>query len=156
MGQKVKGRYCPRCDASVLGVKNTHRIRNTAAGAMAASGGVVGPLLVSKVEPYLCPNCGGPTEPAPPVEALPRLKDYGRQMSALWRRVVPLCKWLVVPHAGWRLALWPVLLAMGIVVTVLLATAEAAAATWLLVLAPLTVLNIVTGDERRARERAHR
>jgi hypothetical protein len=58
MGQRTKGgMWCKRC-GPVLGVKNTHRVRNAAA--VVIPGGV----LFSKVEAYYCPKCGGKVRPA--------------------------------------------------------------------------------------------
>jgi hypothetical protein len=50
--------YCERCDEPVLAVKNTHRIRNAI-----TTIGFLG--IGAKVEPYLCPNCGGPAKVLP-------------------------------------------------------------------------------------------
>ncbi|MDQ6848154.1 MAG: hypothetical protein M3019_11345 [Candidatus Dormibacteraeota bacterium] len=59
MGQRTKGKmWCKRC-GPVLGVKNTHRIRN--AGAVLA--GPVG-IFFSKVEDYFCSQCGAKVRPA--------------------------------------------------------------------------------------------
>ena len=63
MGQKVKGgMWCQRC-GPVAGVKNTHGVRNTAgvAGTLATAGLS---LLVTKVDRYVCPTCGGPVSSA--------------------------------------------------------------------------------------------
>jgi hypothetical protein len=58
MGQRTKGgMWCKRC-GPVLGVKNTHRVRNTAALVLP------GALLFGKVEGYYCPKCGGKVRPA--------------------------------------------------------------------------------------------
>jgi predicted nucleic acid-binding Zn ribbon protein len=83
---KVQRRFCPT-HGSVLAVKNTHRLRNAAmvvlaawlavvvgvtlAVAGAASLGVAVAVVAtgvavvglgSKVEPYMCPACGGPVK----------------------------------------------------------------------------------------------
>ena len=54
--------WCQRC-GPVLGVKNTHRVRNTGAifGELLLPGAA---LLGSKVESYYCPNCGATVRPA--------------------------------------------------------------------------------------------
>lgn len=53
---KMKGgMYCPACERPVMAVKNTHRLRNTAAIVTAPVG-----FPFAKVEGYICPNCGGP------------------------------------------------------------------------------------------------
>ena len=54
--------WCQRC-GPVLGVKNTHRVRNTGAifGELLLPGAA---LLGSKVESYYCPNCGAKVRPA--------------------------------------------------------------------------------------------
>lgn len=59
MGQKTKGgMWCDTCQRPVMGVKNTHRIRNTlSVGGTFATGGAS--LVGSKVEGYVCPTCGG-------------------------------------------------------------------------------------------------
>src|ERR1035438_3773213 len=59
MGQKNKGgMWCEACDRPVMGVKNTHRIRNTVSvGTTVSTFGVS--LLGAKVEGYVCPTCGG-------------------------------------------------------------------------------------------------
>jgi hypothetical protein len=60
MGQKTKGgMWCPECDRPVMGVKNTHRIRN-AAGLLAAPATGALSLNGLKTEGYICPTCGGP------------------------------------------------------------------------------------------------
>ena len=62
MGQKVKGgMWCPRC-GPVMGVKNTHKARNagSALGELLLPGSA---LFSSKVEGYVCPNCGGRVRP---------------------------------------------------------------------------------------------
>lgn len=61
MGQKTKGgMWCPACDTPVMGVKNMHRVRNTASVGLApATAGLS--LLGSKAEGYVCPTCGGRT-----------------------------------------------------------------------------------------------
>jgi hypothetical protein len=57
MGQRTKGNmWCKRC-GPVLGVKNTHRVRNT--GAVLS-----GAFIFGKVEGYYCPNCGAKVHPA--------------------------------------------------------------------------------------------
>jgi len=58
MGQKNKGgMWCETCDRRVMGVKNTHRLRNTLSlGTSVATAGVS--LFGSKVEGYVCPTCG--------------------------------------------------------------------------------------------------
>jgi hypothetical protein len=48
--------WCQRC-GPVLGVKNTHRVRNT--GAILS-----GAFLLGKVEAYYCPKCGDKVRPA--------------------------------------------------------------------------------------------
>jgi len=48
--------WCKRC-GPVLGVKNTHRVRNT--GAILS-----GAFLFGKVEGYYCPTCGAKVHPA--------------------------------------------------------------------------------------------
>jgi len=58
MGQKTKGgMWCPSCQRPVMGVKNTHRVRNagSVAGVM-ATGGLS--LFAMKSERYVCPICG--------------------------------------------------------------------------------------------------
>ena len=62
MGQRTKGSMWCEVDGPVLGVKNTHRIRNT--GALAGSIVVPGAFLFGKVEAYYCPNCGLKVSPA--------------------------------------------------------------------------------------------
>jgi len=64
MGQYTKGdMWCSRCSRNVLGVKNTHRARNTiGVGGALMSGGLS--LLVAKREGYHCPACGGPVHSA--------------------------------------------------------------------------------------------
>jgi hypothetical protein len=58
MGQRTKGSmWCKLC-GPVLGVKNNHRIRNTAAVI------VPGAFLFTKVERYFCPKCGAQVRPA--------------------------------------------------------------------------------------------
>jgi hypothetical protein len=59
MGQRTKGKmWCKVC-GPVLGVKNTHRIRNASSLLLP-----LGPLLFSKVEGYYCPKCGARVHPA--------------------------------------------------------------------------------------------
>ncbi len=63
MGQKTKGgMWCDTCQRPVMGLKNTHRIRNTLSGgaAMLTAGAS---LVGSKVEGYICPTCGGRARP---------------------------------------------------------------------------------------------
>jgi hypothetical protein len=48
--------WCKRC-GPVLGVKNTHRVRNT--GAVLS-----GAFIFGKVESYYCPTCGAKVRPA--------------------------------------------------------------------------------------------
>ena len=63
MGQKTKGgMFCPTCNKPVMGVKNTHRIRNAVSvGGVIATSGLS--LAGSKVEGYICPNCGSKVSP---------------------------------------------------------------------------------------------
>lgn len=57
VGHATKGgMYCMRCDQPVAGQKTTHGIRNTLA---IPTGG-----LTLNVEPWHCPNCGGPVKNA--------------------------------------------------------------------------------------------
>ena len=71
MAQYTKGgMWCGRC-GSVMGVKNTHKVRNT--------GSVLGEFLLpgasllgSKIEGYVCPNCGGRVHRAKPGQQSPQ------------------------------------------------------------------------------------
>jgi hypothetical protein len=59
MGQKMKGgMWCPQCNKPVMGIKNTHRIRN-AFSVLAAPATAGASFAGSKVEGYMCPTCGG-------------------------------------------------------------------------------------------------
>jgi hypothetical protein len=53
--------WCKRC-GPVLGVKNTHRVRNT--GALLSSVALPGAFLFGKVEGHYCPSCGGKVQHA--------------------------------------------------------------------------------------------
>lgn len=52
--------WCER-DGNVLGIKNTHRVRNT--GALLGSVALPGAFLLGKVEGYYCPKCGAKVHP---------------------------------------------------------------------------------------------
>jgi hypothetical protein len=58
MGQVNNGgMWCDYCNRPVMGVKNTHHVRNTLGVAgIAATGGLS--LLLAKTERFVCPNCG--------------------------------------------------------------------------------------------------
>ena len=64
MGQKVKGgMWCLACQKPVMGMKNTHRVRNAASTlALPVTAPFLGPLMRGgfKNEGYICPTCGGP------------------------------------------------------------------------------------------------
>jgi hypothetical protein len=64
MAAKTKGgMWCNYCRRPTLGVKNTHRLRNTGAvGSTVMTGGLS--LLFAKNESYVCQMCGGPVEKA--------------------------------------------------------------------------------------------
>ncbi|HLY84301.1 MAG TPA: hypothetical protein VKQ71_15040 [Acidimicrobiales bacterium] len=62
MGQRTKGNMWCKRDGPVLGVKNTHRIRNT--GALVGSVALPGAFIFGKVEGYYCPKCGEKVRPA--------------------------------------------------------------------------------------------
>ena len=59
MGQDYKGgMWCPRCSKPTLGVKNKHGIRN--AGSFLAAPVTMGwSLAATKIEHFVCPDCGG-------------------------------------------------------------------------------------------------
>lgn len=85
MGQRVKGgRWCPQCQRTVMGVKNTHPLRNAAGvGGVMATGGLS--LLALRSERYICPHCGSHlTRPAAPA-ADPELAAWRRDREAVVR-----------------------------------------------------------------------
>ena len=58
MSQKMKGgMFCPGCNKPVIGIKNTHRLRNTVS-VVAVPATVVLTLSGLKREHYVCPTCG--------------------------------------------------------------------------------------------------
>lgn len=58
MGQKVKGGlWCPSCNAPRMGVKNRHRVRNTASGILFPFTGGLS-AYGGKRERYVCNVCG--------------------------------------------------------------------------------------------------
>lgn len=63
---------CPRC-SSVMGVKTTHRLRNTSSAILLPFTGGLS-LLGFRVERYVCPRCGSTvrrrTEPGVRIAAL--------------------------------------------------------------------------------------
>jgi DNA-directed RNA polymerase subunit RPC12/RpoP len=108
MGQRVKGSmWCARC-GPVMGVKNTHKVRN--------SGSVIGELLLpgasllgSKVEGYVCPNCGGRVHRASGAQksaaAGPRYNvNCPRCSASLVSRAGDNIR---CPKCGFRMRVWP-------------------------------------------------
>ncbi len=76
MGQRTKGgMWCKHC-GRVLGVKNTHRVRNTAALVLPRA------LLFGKVEGYYCPKCGGKVHPAWTMAGSGQLRAASESMGA--------------------------------------------------------------------------
>jgi len=62
MSVKVQGnRWCDRCKAPVVAVKSTHRMRNSAVAVTAPLTGGLS-LAGAKRDPYVCAQCGGPTQ----------------------------------------------------------------------------------------------
>lgn len=58
MGQKTKGgMFCSNCNKPVMGVKNTHRLRNTASVVALPATNALS-LVGLKSEHYVCPTCG--------------------------------------------------------------------------------------------------
>jgi hypothetical protein len=87
MSVRIKGdQWCDRCQRPVVGVKATHRLRNSVAAAAApVTGGVS--AFGARVDPYVCANCGGPVRRIPEdprVRAARRAADEerGRRMIA--------------------------------------------------------------------------
>lgn len=67
--------WCKRC-GYVLGVKNTHRVRNT--GCLLGSAVVPGAYIFGKVEGYYCPKCGARVHPAWMTSEVDRIDTQSR------------------------------------------------------------------------------
>jgi len=111
MGQRSKGGlWCDRCQRPVLGVKTTHRARNTlSVGGALATGGLS--LLGTRVEGYRCPHCGG--------RARPRNTGIGAGATLV---VLLATATLVVCIALWLALAVVVGVSLGVLVPVRLAT----------------------------------
>ncbi len=73
MGQKVKGgMWCAACHKPVMGVKNTHKLRNALVAPFAPVTSVFSLSGLKpagmKVEGYVCPSCGGPVRKRKPSD----------------------------------------------------------------------------------------
>ena len=110
LGQRTKGgMWCKRC-GPVMGVKNTHKVRNT--------GSLLGELLLpgaalmgSKVEGYVCPSCGSRVHPAwmgrggQPAGGAGRYNVTCPSCSAAL--VSPAGDNIKCPECGFRMKVWP-------------------------------------------------
>jgi uncharacterized Zn finger protein (UPF0148 family) len=60
VGQKIKGGlWCPSCNRPSMGVKNRHRVRNTASAVLFPFTGGLS-AFGAKGERYVCSTCGTP------------------------------------------------------------------------------------------------
>jgi hypothetical protein len=79
-----------KLDGPVLGVKNTHRARNT--GCLLGSLVVPGAFIFGKVEGYYCPKCGAKVQPAWTVSEVDRIDSAPRHVT----RVTPDGNWITL------------------------------------------------------------